>query len=106
MPETPTYTQYTPEQLGNQPFIQKLRGERPAEQFGGFGASLSNPSLGIDNMPSSINLQTYMSLLPSERDQTSSLYQQGLGVDFRDLLEQSRRASPFGVSFGAARYGG
>ena len=106
MPDTPSYTTYSPEQLGNQPFIKKLRGDMPTSQFGGFGAKLSNPSLGIDDMPSNINLQRYMSLLPSERDQTSSLYGQGLAVDFRDLLEQARRASPFGVSFGPAGYGG
>lgn len=106
MPATPTYTTYSPETLGSQPFIQKLRGEMPANQFGEFGASLSNPSLGIYDMPSNINLQRYMSLLPSEQDQTQSLYQQGLGVDFRDMLEQARRASPWGASFGPASYGG
>lgn len=106
MSPLPTYTTYDANTLGNQPFYRKLIGSLPANDFSGFGATLNNDRLGIHDAPWALNLQRYMSLNPSERDQTQSLYQQGLGVDFRDMLEQARRASPMGSSFGPARFGG
>ena len=94
------YLQYTPEQLAQMPFLKKLfgGGALPAE-FTGFGAPLSNKSLGLNNVPFGFSLQRYLRLLPSERDQVQSLYGQGLAVDFRDLLERIRRATPFGKSY-------
>lgn len=104
MPAGLEWTKYSPAQLGAQPFIQKLQGMMPSREFGAFGATLSNPAFGIYNMPSNINLQTYRDLLPSERDQTLGLYQDALGVDFRDLLEQARRATIGGRTLAGAGY--
>lgn len=100
------FAQYDPATLGNQPFIQKLRGTREATPFGGFGATLSNPSLGITNMPWAINYKTLLNMNPSEQKQAESLYSQGLNVDFNDVVEQSRRAAPIGARFGVAGYAG
>ena len=104
-PTTQTYTQYSPADTANQPFYQKLIGQMPTQKFGGFGATLSNPSLGITNAPWAINMQNYLGLSPSEQDQTQSLYQQGLGTDFRDQLNQAKLAAPMGSTFGVTRYG-
>lgn len=104
-PTTQTYTQYSPADTGNQPFYRKLTGQIPNAQFQGFGATLSNPSLGITNAPWAINMQNYLRLNPSEQDQTQSLYQQGLGTDFRDQLAQGRASAPFGATMGVTRYG-
>lgn len=101
-----TVNQYSPETLGSQPFIQKTRGSMGSTPFGGFGAPLSNPSIGVENMPSLINLRDWGNLQPSEKDALEELYNRGLGVDMRDIIERSRRAAPMGASFGPARYGG
>ena len=101
-----TYTTYDPGVMGNMPFYQKLTGRTPSSQFQGFGASVGNDSLGVHGAPTLLNLKNYLSLNPSEQDATASLYGQGLGLDWRDILEQSRRAAPIGQSFGATRYAG
>jgi hypothetical protein len=101
---TITYSSYTPEQMGKMPFIQKLRGTTNTPQFAGFGAPLSNAQFGIENMPSLIDMQAYRDLYPTEKDMAQSLYQQGLSTDFRDILERSRRATPYGTSYGATAY--
>lgn len=101
-----TVNQYSPETLGSQPFINKTRGTAPSTPFQGFGAPLTNPSIGVENMPSLINLRDWGNLQSSEKDALEELYNRGLGVDFRDILERSKRAAPMGASFGPARYGG
>ena len=105
-PYTFQFNQYDPATLGSQPFIKKLQGTQEANEFQGFGAQLSNPSLGLSNIPWAVNLKTLLRMNPSEQDQTASLYKQGLGVDFRDVVEQARRAAPIGTNFGVAGYGG
>lgn len=102
---TITHETYAPGDLGNQPFIKKLFGGRGGSKFRGFGATLSNPSIGVNDAPWAINLQALSSLDPSERDATQELFDTGLAVDFRDVLEQARRAAPFGRTFGPAGYG-
>jgi len=104
MPDLPKYMQYSPEVLAAQPWIQSLFG-KAAPEFQGFGATLSNPALGLNNVPSTFSLQNYLALNPSERDMVQSLYQQGLAVDFRDILEKARRATPTGGSYGNTFYG-
>lgn len=95
------FNRYAPFDLGNQPFIQKIFGRKPSVPWMGHYGDLSNPSLGVTNAPSLLNLQTYRDLLPSEKDATANLYDAGLAVDSRDILERSRRAAPFGASFAA-----
>ena len=103
---TITEQQYSPADLGNQPFIRKLFGQQPSRQFGQFGATLSNPKIGIQNAPFGFNMQNYNALQASEKDMTRSLYEQGLATDFRDVLGSSRRAAPTGQRFGPAFWGG
>lgn len=104
---TPTIelSQYGSQALGNQGFIRKLFSGNAGPQFQRFGAKLSNPSIGIENAPSLLNLQTLRDLYPSQKDATSELYESGLDTDFRDVIERSRRAAPFGRTFGPAGYG-
>ncbi len=101
------YRTYDPKTLGDQPFIKKLRGESDSVPWKAFAGSLDNPALGIDDMPSLINMQTFRDLYPSERDQSRSLYEQGLYVDWRDIMERSQRAVPggFAPSWGGPGYG-
>lgn len=95
---------YNPSDLGNQPFIQKLTGQRGSRPYGAFGGQISNPRLGVSNMPWALNYKTLMELNPSEYDQAQGLYG-GLGVDFRDVVSQSQRAAPTGGTLPVARYG-
>lgn len=101
-----TYNKYTPEQLGAMPFIQKLFHGAPVTPFQGFGQPISNPQIGVSNVPAMLNLQRYSGLNPTEQDMTQSLYEQGLGLDMRDIMARSAKAAPgvFGFS-GATAYG-
>lgn len=101
---TVNVNQYSPETLGSQPFIQKLRGKMPANQFQALGGQLSNPEIGVENMPWAINLKTFNALNPTEQQASAELYETGLGVNFNDLYEQARRAAPFGRMSGPTRY--
>ncbi len=104
MPTTMNFKKYAPGVLANQPFYQKLIGNMPADEWTGFGAKLSNPALGIQDAPGAFSMQRYAAMDPGERDQLQSLYSQGLGVDFRDMLERARRSAPTGVTFGPTGY--
>lgn len=104
---TPTIevTDYGKEALGGQGFISRLFSGRRAPAFRGMGSQLSNPKIGINNAPSLLNLQAYKGLTASQRDATGELYEAGLDVDMRDILERSQRAAPWGKSFATAGYG-
>lgn len=104
---TPTVevTDYGKEALGGQGFISRLFSGRRAPAFRGLGAELSNDKIGINNAPSLLNLQAYRNLAPSQKDATAELYESGLDVDMRDILERSQRAAPWGKSFATAGYG-
>lgn len=100
-----TVNSYTPQQLGAQPFIQKIMGQRDANPFGGFGARLANPRLGVTDAPWAVNLKTYNNLAPSEQIATRDFYEGGLGTSFDDQLAQAWRAAPRGFNSGPAGYG-
>lgn len=104
---TPTINvnQYSPAQLGSQPFIQKVTGQRSGAVTG-FGAPLSNASLGIENFTSMPSLQRINRLLPSEQKQLQGLYEQGLWTDYGDILARARRMAPAGQTTGPTFYGG
>lgn len=101
------FLQYSPDTLGSMPVMDTLKTgqKRGGRIFGGFGAKLSNPALGIQDAPTNLNLQGLRDMDVSERDMTAGLYEQGLHVDFRDLLERARRAAPIGTAAGVKRYG-
>lgn len=103
---TVTYNQYKPEDLGNQPFLQKLTGKTRAQPFtGSFGNELTNPAIGLSKLPWGINLQRYNALNPSEQQATQEAYSTGLGVYWDDLYNQAVRAAPRGRTFAPAGYG-
>lgn len=104
-PNTYTYNTYSPADMGNQPWIKQLMQGGQQQEFGGFGASLSNPAFGVQNAPWGINLQQYLKADPSSQDMTKGLYEDALGVDFRDVLNQANAAAPFGRTPHAATYG-
>lgn len=104
--------QYSPEVLGNLPAYQKLIGRQAARPFGGFGATISNPKLGIYDAPSQISLQRWNMLRPSEQKLMGSFYEQGLGMDLSDMLQGAASAAPEGrarvgyaAGMGPASYG-
>lgn len=101
---TMTFNQYSPGDLGKQPFIQKLRGERASNPYMGFGGQLSNPEIGVSNMPWAINLKDFHNMAGSEQKAAQELYSTGFGVNFDDLYEQARRAAPIGRTLGPTRY--
>lgn len=102
-----TIRNYTPEQLGNQTFIQKLYKGAPQVPFQGFGGGgISNPAIGINNLPSIYNLQRFAQLDPVEQDLQQSLLEQGLGLDARATFQSSKAAAPVGAYMGGARYRG
>lgn len=106
-PNKMQFLQYDPSVIGSMPVMDTLRrGQvRGGKTFGGFGGNtLSNPGLGITDAPTQVNLQGIRDLDPSARDMTQSIYEQGLKVDFRDLLERARRAAPIGVAAGTKTY--
>lgn len=95
---------YDPNTLGNMPFIRQLRGERtPA--WSGFGASLDNRNLGIQDMPSQFSMRTWNNFRPSQQLMTQDLYERGLGVSFDDIYAKSQRAAPTGYTTPVAAYG-
>lgn len=103
---TVTYNQYKPEDLGNQPFLQKLTGKMRAQPFtGSFGNELTNPAIGLSKLPWAINLQRYNALNPSEQQATQEAYSTGLGVYWDDLYNQALRAAPRGRTFAPSGYG-
>lgn len=89
------YNAYNPADLGaNLPAYQKLIGSMGARPYGGFGAQVGSAKLGISNAPTAFNLRNYNLLNSSEQKQNESLYSQGLGMDWEDLMNQARTAAP------------
>lgn len=108
---TMTFNQYSPSTLGSQPFYEQLTGQMGSRPFGAFGASISNPQLGINNAPTGINYRTYNYLLPSQQSAFQSLYGQGLGINPADIVQEAQNAAPTGMYTGyvpivASHYGG
>lgn len=108
---TMTFNQYSPSVLGSQPFYQQLTGQQQSRPFGGFGADVSNPQLGIYNAPTGINLRTYNYLLPTQQAGFQSLYGQGLTMNPDDIVKEAQNAAPTGMYYGyvplvANHYGG
>lgn len=106
-----TYNSYSPQVLGSQPFYQQLTGQMPSSPFNAFGATVSNPALGIQNAPTNINLRTYNYLDPSQQAGFQSLYGQGLVINPADIVAQAQNAAPTGDYYGytpllASHYGG
>ncbi len=87
---------YDPSILGSQPFIQQMNGTMDPREFGGFGAKISNPALGIENFNPLFSLQRYNQLLPSAQKQYQSLINQGLGLSFDDLRRMAELSAPVG----------
>jgi hypothetical protein len=102
---TTSIFRYTPEQLGNQPFIQQLQGRMKTVGWQGFAQPLSNPDIGVTSAPAVINAQRYRDMNSSSRDAVESLYSQGLEQDMRDMLDRSQRATA-GLGAGWGRMGG
>lgn len=105
MPQNLVYNTYSPSQMGSQPFWSKLTGTGQVPAFQGFGAPLGNSNIGISNAPSLFNLQNYIGEDPSEQQQVQSVYSQGLGVNWDDMLANAQRSAPIGASFGPTSYG-
>lgn len=103
---TITTNLYSPDTLGSLPFYRKLTGQSPNREFGGFGATVSNPAQGIYNAPTAVNLRNYNALLPSEQSMFTSLYGQGLSLNPDDILAMAQRAAPTTKGYTATVYGG
>lgn len=93
----PSTNTYDAAAIGGQPVVSALKGgESPAAK--GFGTELSNPDLGLLDLPSTPNAGILNKLLPSQQDAASSIYNQGLRVDYRDIVARAINASPRGKS--------
>lgn len=98
-----SFETFSPEQVAQTPAIQQTIGNRPGRAFGGTGIDMSIPGTQTQ-LPFQLNLQRFAMLNPSERDLIAGLYDTprelgGLGVDWRDVAEQTRRAAPTGSGF-------
>lgn len=106
MPQNDLHIKYDPATIGNQPFIQNLRrGQRSTGLTSAFGAKLSNNRLGVQDVPTNINLQGWRDSDSSQQKATQDFYEQGLAVDFGDIFKRAENAAPRGVSTGRKRYG-
>lgn len=102
---TMTVNTYSPETMGQQPFLQKLRGEQEAPLFTGYGSSIDAPSVGVYGLPAVPSQQRLNRLLPSEQLMLQGTYEEA-GQYWADILEKARRASVGGATMPALRYGG
>jgi hypothetical protein len=82
-----------------------LRGHRAGGQFGSFGATLANPRLGVAGVPTNINLQGLAQMDSSQQQAAAALYNQGLGVDFNDILGRAQKSALATKAATAKRYG-
>lgn len=103
----PSGAVYSPEAIGSQPAVQAIKNPTVKQpRFTGFQGGISNPDYGLLDLPSAPSAQVLETLLPSQWDSLQSAYEQGAGVDFRDILAQSQAASPVGHGrYGSAHYG-
>lgn len=109
----PSGAVYGPQAIGGQPAVQAVKNPgTPQPKFTGFAGGISNPDYGLLDLPSAPSGQVLENLLPSQMDALTSAYQQGAGVDMRDILAQSQAASPIGHGrygdrgrYGASMYG-
>lgn len=105
-----SYQTYSQTDIGRLPTIQKLIGTSGSSAFGATGFDTVLPGTNVD-LGSGINIARYADLAPSERSLAQNLYETprefgGLGLDFNDVLERSRRAAPVGPgSLGPTFYG-
>ena len=106
-----TNTAYTPQDIANTPVVKQATGQENVSRFGAFAGDTSIP--GTDTkLPSGaeFRIDSYADMLPSSRALLESIVSTpremgGLGLDFGDYLESSRRAAPIGRRFGPAAYG-
>ena len=97
------FNTYTPQDTANAPFVQQTLGNMPSPAFQQRGQPLGP----FGAQPFSYT--NYLGLLPSAREMLKGYVETptpmgGLGSDWMDELERSRRAAATGVSFGPAGY--
>lgn len=104
-------TAYSPQDIANLPVVKQATGQERVSRFGGFGGDTTIPGTGT-KLPSGaeFRIDQYADMLPSSRALLESIVSTpremgGLGLDFQDYLESSRRAAPIGRRFGPAAYG-
>lgn len=95
-----SFETYRPEQVAALPAVQKITGGMGSRAFGGTGLDTGIPGTGT-RLPFAMNLSNFSRLLPSEQQLISSVYETprelgGLGLDFSDVMETTRRAAPVG----------
>jgi len=104
-------TFFSPQEIADTPAVRQATGQEKAPRFGAFAGDTSIP--GTDtNIPfgAGFRADTFADMLPSSRALLESIVgspreQGGLGLDFADFLESSRRAAPIGRRFAPAAYG-
>lgn len=100
---------YSPATMGSQPYINKLLGRTPGRLYGGFGAKISDPQLGIQDFNPMFNLRNYNEMGDSEQKSTQELFNRGLSLNWQDFLGQAERAAPIDNTYrriAASAYGG
>ena len=104
-------TAYTQQDVANAPVVRQATGQESTPRFGGYAGSTEIP--GTDTkLPSGAEFRydTYADMLPSSRALLESIVstpreQGGLGMDWQDYLESSRRGSFAGARYAPAVYG-
>ena len=104
-------TSYTPQDIAGTPVVRQATGQEQTPRFGAFAGDTTIP--GTDTkLPSGaeFRIDQYADMLPSSRALLESIVSTpremgGLGLDFQDWIESSRRAAPIGRRFGPSAYG-
>ena len=99
-----SYTTYQPQDTVNAPFVQQTLGHMQSPAFQQRGQDLGP----FGKQPFSYT--NFLGLLPSAQQMLKGYIETptgmgGLGADFLDELERSRRAAALGQSFGPSTYG-
>jgi hypothetical protein len=89
------------QEIGQLPVFQKILGNVPNVAFAGTGLNTTLPGTNVQ-LGDQLNLQRFGNLAPSERLLLQGAFETprasgGLGLDFRDILDRSRRAAPLGA---------
>lgn len=93
-------TVYDQQAIANLPAIKKLTGQMPSTGAWGTGLDMRIPGTNTQ-LPGMFNTVNFMRQAPSERSLIQSVYETpaemgGLGVDWQDIVEMSRRTTPVG----------
>lgn len=104
-------TMYSPRDFANTPAVRQATGKEATPRFGAFAGSTTIPGTETQiPFGAQQNYTTLQDMQPSSRALLESIVstprdQGGLGLEWADFLESSRRGAPLGRRYATASYG-